>query len=46
MEQLISATEARVRFGELLRQVVHGREAVIGEWDAKPQVVLLALEEY
>lgn len=46
MEQVISATEARVRFGELLRRVVQSREAVIVERDGKPQVVVLSLEEY
>ena len=29
MEQVISATEARVHFGELLRRVAEGRQAVI-----------------
>ena len=46
MERVISATEARVRFGELLRRVVHDREAIIVERDGKPQAVVLALEEY
>ena len=45
MEQVISATEARVHFGELLRRVAKGREAVIVERDGKPQAVVLSLEE-
>ena len=46
MEQVISATEARVHFGELLRRVAEGHQAVIVERDGKPQVVVLAVEEY
>jgi prevent-host-death family protein len=46
MKRVVSATEARVHFGELLRQVVQSREAVIVERDGKPQVVILDLEQY
>jgi len=46
MKRVVSATEARVHFGELLRHVVESREAVIVERDGKPQVVILDLEQY
>ena len=46
MEHVISATEARVHFGKLLRRVTEGHQAVIVERDGKPQVVVLAVEEY
>jgi prevent-host-death family protein len=46
MKHVISATEARIHFGELLRRVVESREAVIVERDGKPQVAVLPLEEY
>jgi prevent-host-death family protein len=46
MKRVIGATEARIHFGELLRQVVDSREAVIVRRDGKPQVAVLAVEEY
>jgi prevent-host-death family protein len=46
MKRVLSATEARVHFGELLRQVVESREPVIVERDGKPQVVVLPVAEY
>ena len=42
----VSATEARVHFGELLQRVVQAREPVTIERAGKPQAVLLALEDY
>lgn len=46
MEKIVSATEARVRFGELLRQVVEEQRVVIVERGGKPQAVVLSLAEY
>ena len=46
MKRVISATEARIHFGELLRQVVDSGEAVIVQRDGKPQVAVLPVEEY
>ena len=46
MPRAISATEARVHFGELLRLVVERRETVLVERDGRPQVVVLAVPEY
>ena len=42
----VSATEARVHFGELLRRVVESREAVYVERGGRPQVVVLAVSDY
>ncbi len=44
--RIVSATEARIHFGELMRQVVTRREAIIVERGGKSQVVILAVDEY
>ena len=46
MERVMTATEARVRFGELMRRVTEGGGAVIVEKDGKPQVAILSVAEY
>lgn len=46
MERTVTATEARVRFGEMMRRVVEDEEAVIVERDGEPQVVLISVEQY
>jgi prevent-host-death family protein len=46
MERKISATEARIHFGELMRKVTESGEAYIVERDGKPQVVVLSATEY
>ena len=46
MERVVSATEARIRFGELMRQAVETHEAIIVERGGKPHVVVLSVEEY
>ena len=46
MERVVSATEARIRLGELMRQAVETRGAIIVERGGKPHVVLLSVEEY
>jgi prevent-host-death family protein len=45
-ERTISATEARVHFGELMRDVVTQHQTVVVERGGKPQIVLLSVEEY
>ncbi len=45
-EKRISATEARIHFGELIRKVKEERQPYIVERDGQPFVVLLAVEEY
>jgi prevent-host-death family protein len=46
MERVVSATEARVHFGELLRQATETGQAVIVTRDGKARVVALPVEEY
>ncbi len=46
MHRVISATEARVHFGDLLRRVVDGHETVLVERGGSPQVVVLSVTEY
>ena len=46
MERIVSATEARVRFGEMMRRVVEDAEAIIVERDGKRQVALISIDEY
>lgn len=46
MPATVSATEARVHFGELIRRVVEHREAVYVERGGRPQVVILAVSDY
>ena len=46
MEKVMSATEARVHFGELMRRVVEYNESVIVERGGKPEVVILSITEY
>jgi len=42
----MSATEARVRFGELLRAVTERGETVIVEHHGKPAVAFVSVAEY
>ena len=42
----MSATEARVHFGELMRRVVERDEPVIVERGGKPEVVVISIAEY
>jgi prevent-host-death family protein len=46
MGRVVSATEARIRFGELMRLAVENRETIIVERGGKPHVVVLSVEEY
>lgn len=46
MNKVMSATEARVHFGELMRHVVENDVPVVVEKAGKPQVVVLSIEEY
>ncbi len=46
MERVVSATEARIRFGELMRRVVESQEPVIVERGGEPHVVVIAVDEY
>jgi prevent-host-death family protein len=46
MGRVVSATEARIRFGELMRQAVEDHETIIVERGGKSHVVVLSVEEY
>ncbi|GMQ78764.1 MAG: type II toxin-antitoxin system prevent-host-death family antitoxin [Anaerolineae bacterium] len=46
MERVVSATEARVRFGEMMQRVVINQETIIVERSGEPQIVLLSLAKY
>lgn len=46
MERTVTATQARVRFGEMMRRVVEDEEAIIVERGGEPQVVLISVEQY
>lgn len=46
MERVISATEARVRFGQLMQRVAENDETVIVERDGVPRVAILSIENY
>jgi prevent-host-death family protein len=44
--RVVSATEARIRFGELMRQAVENHETIIVERGGKSHVVVISVEEY
>jgi prevent-host-death family protein len=46
MKHTISATDARVHFGELMRRVVEKQEPVIVKHSGTPYVVIVSVEEY
>ena len=46
MNRIVSATDARIHLGELMRWAVESQQPVIVERGGKPHVVLLAVDEY
>ena len=46
MERVVSATEARIHFGELMRQVTENHEPIIVERGGRSHVVILSVEEF
>jgi prevent-host-death family protein len=46
MNRTVSATEARIHFGELMRRVVESQEPIIVERGGKPHVVVLSVDQY
>ena len=46
MERIVSATEARIHFGEMMRRVTEGQEEIIVERSGKPQMVMISIAEY
>lgn len=45
-ERTVSATEARVHFGELLDSVVHNLDIVYVQRAGRPQVVIVSIDEW
>ncbi len=46
MPKTVSATEARIHLGALLRDVAERGETIIVERSGKPQAVILSIEAY
>lgn len=46
MQVTVSATEARVHFGELMQDAVQHQQPIVVERAGKPQVVILAYDRY
>jgi prevent-host-death family protein len=46
MEKSISATEARIHFGEMMQRVSEGQQAIIVERNGRPQIVMISIDEY
>jgi prevent-host-death family protein len=46
VENTVNATEARIRFGELMRQAVEKGEPIIVERGGKAHVVVLSIDAY
>ena len=46
MQRRMSATDARIHFGELMRHVVEKQEPVIVEHSGKPHVVVISVDRY
>lgn len=46
MEHKVTATDARIHFGELMRRATEGGEPVIVERAGRPQVVIMSVDAY
>ena len=46
MQMTVSATEARIHFGEIMQDAVLHQQPIVVERAGKPQVVILAYELY
>jgi len=46
MQRTMSATEARIHFGELMQHVVEKQEPVIVERRGQPHVVVISVDKY
>ena len=46
MRHTVTATEARIHFGDLMRRVVEERTPAVVERGGKPLAVVLSMEEY
>lgn len=46
MLETVTATQARVHFGELLQRVILSKKAIVVERAGKPLAVILSMDEY
>lgn len=46
MEKVVSATEARIHFGQMMRRVTEEKQAIIVERSGQPQIVMISVEAY
>ena len=46
MEKTLSATQARINFGQVMRSVVEEQQTIIVERSGRPQMVLVSMAEY
>ena len=46
MQMTVSATEARIHFGEIMQDAVLHQQPIVVEKGGKPQVVILAYDHY
>ena len=46
MQVVVSATEARVHFGELMQDAIQHQQPIVVEKSGKPQVVIIAYDRY
>ena len=46
MKKTVSATEARIHFGELIRSAVDQNETIVVARSGSPQVVIMPISEY
>jgi prevent-host-death family protein len=46
METTVTATDARIHFGEMIRRVIEEQDTIIVERGGEPKLVMLSINEY
>lgn len=46
MKKVVSATEARIHFGQMMRQVTEEQQTIVVERSGQPQIVIISVVEY
>jgi prevent-host-death family protein len=46
METTVTATDARIHFGEMIRRVIEEQDTIIVERGGEPKLVMLSIHEY
>ncbi len=46
MEKTVSATEARIHFGKMMRHVAEEQQTIIVERSGQPQIVMISIDSY